>query len=239
MKKPAPFFDPTDLRPHPELYRPTLRSRYVCLSPVDWQALGDALKLAYPAGLYVRDTTPEEQRSTDLPGDTPVDHLCGYVAKEGRMPFGIEMCLDPDWKIRRWPAEKGAGITWHRNRLPFPFIKFDVGPGLWPAKPPRPECIVSGQIHVYCEYRNKNHLAFARRFYRLFGQFATNRNQRVKSYWEKSFGRSSLRDKGSDMWLGHDAIRWVREDPARELYDPVNMAGYRPVDEGIHKPEQR
>ena len=34
MKQPVPFFDPKDLRPHPELYRPTLRSRYACLSPI-------------------------------------------------------------------------------------------------------------------------------------------------------------------------------------------------------------
>ncbi len=230
MKEPVPFFDPKDLRPHPPLYRPTLRTRNVCLSPADWQALGDALQQAYPAGIYVRDTTWQEQNSTGLPQDTPVDHLCGYLETEGTMPFEIEMCLDPDWTVEHWPAKEGAGITWHRNRMPFPFVMFRPGNGILPARPPAPECIASGEIHVYCEHQNKDHLAFARRFYRLFGRFAGNRNQRIKSYWEKSRGRITLSEKGSDMWLGHDAIRWVREKPDRELYDQTNMAGFRPAE---------
>ncbi|WP_341704167.1 hypothetical protein [Ferrovibrio sp.] len=45
-------------------------------------------------------------------------------------------------------------------------------------------------------------------------------------------------DKGSDTWLGHDAVRWAREDRRRLLYYDSRGWGYCPNDEGIHKPEQ-
>jgi len=238
MKQPVPFFDPRDLRPHPEMYQPTLRSRNVCLSPADWQMLGDALQQAYPAGLYVRGIKHAEEKSDLPPRDIPVRHLCGYLETEGEMPFEIAMCLDPDWKVERWRVEEFGRMQWRRNRMPFPFIKFRPGNGIRPARPPQPECIDSGLISVYCEYRNKDHLAFARRFYRLLGQFATNRNQRVMLYREKFRGSIHRLENGSDMWLGRDAIRWVRENPARELYDQTNWRGHRPIDDDTIAPAE-
>lgn len=45
-------------------------------------------------------------------------------------------------------------------------------------------------------------------------------------------------DKGSMAWLGHDAIRWVRNNPKRLLNCQEGGWGYRPNDDGIVKPPE-
>ncbi|HEX6957175.1 MAG TPA: hypothetical protein VF194_04250 [Ferrovibrio sp.] len=86
-------------------------------------------------------------------------------------------------------------------------------------------------IFFYRDPGNKEHDLLSRRFYRLFGKFATNRDQ--TSFWMPERRFWSEQKKGSLFWLGYDAIRWAKEDPQRVFFYNTNGWAFRPDDAGV------
>lgn len=100
MNKPAPpIFEPTIIRKTIFGPRPSLRTRQVCLSMKDWKDFAGALQDACPAAWYLRELTQEEKRSENKPDWRPTDHLCGHMERPDKLPFEIDMILDPDWRM--------------------------------------------------------------------------------------------------------------------------------------------
>lgn len=232
MPKSEPFFGPLDMRPHigpPIAWSPPLfRSRRVCLSLVDWKAFGDALARIYPEERYLRTMTVEEKKSPEKPSANLIaSHLCAFNDRPEGPPWEIDFTLGPKWQLKLEPFEQGWS-RWKRDPLDYPFLVFrPEWQWLVPPKHEMPEHLREGSIEVQCSRVHKPHLAFARRFYKLFSQFATNKNQHGMRY--PSYEILWTLEKGSDLWLGHDAIRWAREDQRRLLgYDRHNF-GYRPA----------
>ncbi len=70
----------------------------------------------------------------------------------------------------------------------------------------------------------------ARRLLYLLGKVATNRNHVYVGY--PGYQVITVFEKGGTCWLGHDAIRWAREDPRRLLtMDAASRGGLRPMDD--------
>jgi hypothetical protein len=72
--------------------------------------------------------------------------------------------------------------------------------------------------------------ALARRLFHLLGKVATNRNHVYVGY--PGYEVITVFEKGGTCWLGHDAIRWAREDPKRLLaMHTSGRGGHRPMEE--------
>ncbi len=86
----------------------------------------------------------------------------------------------------------------------------------------------AGRLYFRCGKGNKEHLALARKALRLLGKVASNKIQVVEY---PSLEVVARYPKGAFLWIGHDAARWLREDPARMAYYNENWKrGYRPLD---------
>lgn len=237
MKKAEPFFDTRDLV-HIQIrftyhYPETVRRREVGLSYADWLAFGDAWQELYPAGRWLIDLRSKPwaflERSHVL-----VDHLCAVMVPNkpplprGGFPYFIRSILDPSWQPEYF-IEKGVGGCGDSALLTsrhLPSVAIMPGCEVLEEDKDWPQRLHGGQIAVNCEKGNEAHLAFARRVFRLFSRFATNRNQLAISY--PSY-RARIWEKGSYAWLGHDAMRWAREHPRRMLLFQ-QWHGFRPYD---------
>lgn len=85
-----------------------------------------------------------------------------------------------------------------------------------------------GDITFYGMPGNKEHSALKRRFHRILGKIATNRNQSFYRLPSRELIRTE--DKGSIYWVGKDALRWVRERPERYFLYNAQDWGFRPSD---------
>lgn len=130
-----------------------------------------------------------------------------------------------------------------RNPMPLPIVRILQYRGVWDPKGTAPEHLSRGRIEISCQPGNKNHLTFARQFFALMGKLSTNKNQLRITL--PGYNIETVQEKGSLIWLGHDAIRWAREDRRRLLCyerggssDNCDGWGLRPNDKGIVKPRE-
>lgn len=199
----------------------------------DWRDFGRALAEIYPQARYYLDpdtiNDPETLRQTRQPPKLQIHrHLFDIRCH----PFHSDlrfMAFDPDWQpqFERFHHFGTPETDWHWSLLPppFPFVMFYPGGHLrdWPV--PHPD---TGYIHFYATPKNKEHLALAARFFRLFGKFATNRKGlcrvRLPSY---EVTLATL--EGSPQWCGHHAMEWTRGDPKRVMFYTSQGFGTRPT----------
>ncbi|MCW0235198.1 MAG: hypothetical protein OJJ21_16475 [Ferrovibrio sp.] len=221
------------------LMRPSMLSRYVCLSPLDWKLFATALEDAFPDAIYSRKLTIEEEIGAERPEPRLERKLCrpdpdgpaGIAAKgPNQMHFGpaTELVVEKDG---RWLITVD-GLFW-----PKMFVGRPGEPT--PADAHGPERRREGQIQIHLAPHHKGHARFARQIYRLLAQFTTNERQVLVGYPHYDVLPQPPRPLFG-LWIGHDALRWAREDPKRLLaYEwspmstrtPDNLGyGYRPKD---------
>ena len=223
-------------RPVHDPHRPAFRSRDVCFSATDWLQAGEAIKAQYPQSVYIRGATGPERIAKSIPAISRKSRLRDLMDETGQLPFEADVCFDPEWQPEFRVREDGGG--WIRNPMPLPTVRILQYQGVWGAQGKAPEHLSAGRIEISCQSGNENHLTFARQFFALMGKLSTNKNQlRIRL---PSYNVEAVQEKGSLIWLGHDAIRWAREDKRRLLCyersgssDSDDGWGLRPNDEGI------
>jgi hypothetical protein len=225
----------------PRLARPCALSRYVCLSPLDWRLFATALEEAFPHAVYSRDLTIAEEISAERPEPRLEYKLCrpdpsgpAGIALEGpnQMHFGPATQLVVEKGVR-WLITVD-GLYWPNMRLGRP-----APPD--PADANGPERIEEGLIELHLALHHKGHARFARQIYRLLAQFTTNERQIRVRYPHYELFPERPGPPLFGLWIGHDALRWAREDPKRLLaYERSPMSkrtpdylgyGYRPKEE--------
>lgn len=208
------------------------------MSLTDWAGFADAVALANPGACYVA-SVDEALYYQETPPEVPKSDALGpLILSPTKPPYEIDMYLDPNLELS-WEKWIGRWHTRVKSRLQ---VKFHPG-GRAIEDPRAPPHIRSGEIIAYCRPGVKEDFAFAQRLFRLLKKFATTANQACYSY--PQYEVRWTQEKGDLNWLGHDAIRWAREDKLRMLsYERRGSAddwigwGLRPNDEGIVKPWQ-
>lgn len=213
---PQPDFTPQD-------GRPWFRSRKICFTMQDWQAFGDALRIACPYARFKR----FEVREDDIGEQPPPIKLQPHIhdaALDAKQVYGcsrIGMYLDPAWRLEYERNDRGR---WTRkNSCPEPKAYMDCNTHVFKGAGGGPDYIVSGQFVLALQPDNANHVAFARAFFSLFGKFASNRHQSSVSF--PSYQSYDKKEAG-EFWLGHHAIRWLLENP-RCMIDFIDFRGRR------------
>jgi len=145
-----------------------------------------------------------------------------------RLDYEIYMTFKTEWQ----PAwrKRDADGWWSLIYPGRPDVRFRMG-RVWPADNTRPERIDCLEIDFGCRPDHKEDFALARRLYRLLGKVATNHRQVYVSYPGYQVLTSYEKGGFGAVWLGHDAIRWAREDPKRLLtMHPSGRGGHRPME---------
>lgn len=241
--------DPPEIIHPPSPEHPWVRRKYVCMTVTDWTSFGDALAEALPDAIYIRGVRPMEAIQPEPPIIRAERHLCTARVPDPDFPDGVRfpseitMYIDPKAELSigrsggltkpktgRWYAS--GGISWPR-------IRFLPTATIWPADARGPEHIGEGEIQIYIAPHHKGHARFMRQIFRLLSKFATNERQTLVRYPHYEV----IPEEGRPLfglWIGHDAMRWAREDPKRFLaYSPSALSrrspdnlgyGYRPKD---------
>ncbi len=215
------------------LLRPSVFSRYVCLSPLDWKLFATALEEAFPTALYNRHLTIAEEIGAEKPELHLVQSLWDPDLK-----YPIEMHFDPATKLT---IKKGVRWSVSIEGQSWPQIGLGKGTEPTPADDMGPERFTEGLIEIHTAPHHKGHARFARQIYRLLARFTTNQRQVLVRYPHYEVVPEPPGPPSFGLWIGHDALRWAREDPKRLLaYDLSPMSkrtadylgnGYRPKDE--------
>lgn len=141
------------------------------------------------------------------------------------------MTLDPDWQpkyARYAPYLDKTKWEWMTLTKPYPYVMFRFTYARPESELRTAEKMAGGDITFYCRPGNAGDVALCRRFYRVVGKVVTNRDQACFRMPGRTF--SHLEKKGSLYWLGRDAIRWAREDPARHFLSTSSGWVFRPAD---------
>lgn len=206
------------------------RSKRVCMSMTDWKAFAPAIEETNQDARYLRSLPLDVDRHT---AESPILRIEGAFSdflNDPDVPWEITMIVDPTWQ-GSWKRGNGG---WYMSGPADLVVRFILGGEVVANKPNAPPHISHGEITVSCRAGRQDHLNFAQRLFRLMKKFATNINQASYSFPE--YEVRWTQDKGNLCWLGHDAIRWAREDKRRMLNYDLRGWGLRPNDEGIVKP---
>lgn len=212
--------------------RPSVLSRSVCLSPLDWTRFATALQDAFPDALYSRSVSLAELTAA-APPKLRLEHSLCRPGPDGpsQMHFGPETELilkrQMGWQVTR------EGLFWPQITLGRPVAPL-------PADERGPERLRDAQILIHTAPHHKGHARFARQICRLLAQFATNQRQVLVRYPEYEVLPQAPGATSSGLWIGHDALRWARENPTRLLaYERSRLTtraadclgyGYRPAE---------
>ncbi|HLO75373.1 MAG TPA: hypothetical protein VK196_02830 [Magnetospirillum sp.] len=199
----------------------SFRSRKACLTSADLAAFSALLVENFPTARYFA-----PPHFTKCDGPEPPEVLLAFSL--ATLPdYGIYMTIDENW-LPQWARCPEDG-SWVLSFPRLPYVRFLVG-RMRSADRQRPEHIDPLEIDVSCRPHRKEDFAMARRLFHLLGKVATNRNQVYVSY--PDYEVVTVFEKGGTLWMGHDAIRWAREDPLRLLtMHPSGRGGIRPMDD--------
>lgn len=199
----------------------SFRCREACLTPADLRAFSALLVENFPTARYF-----EKPHLRDLDGPEPPD-ITIALRLHDLNDYQVYMTFDEDW-LPQWNKTEYYG-DWALAYPRLPDVRFLVG-RMWPANEQRPERIDSFEIQCSCRPHRKEDFTMARRLFYLLGKVATNRNQVYVGY--PDYEVITVFEKGGGVWLGHDAIRWAREDPRRMLtMHASGRGGLRPMDD--------
>jgi hypothetical protein len=215
------------------------RSKDVCLHERDWQAFSDLLAAEYPQGRYYHGWKFDPlKRTRKSPPHLLISRSLSRLYRSSlRWDGWVWMVFDPHWQpVWKWEERF---TSWTLISPVYPNVLLRMGHGIRRGGRGLGSEYVNddivyidqGMIDVYCDPANKDHFKLARRFYRLFGKVATNK------------GLVEVRHPGpvvtpmddNWLWVGHDAIRWAREDSNRLLtrhFGQDQYIGFRPADAG-------
>jgi hypothetical protein len=190
----------------------SMRSRLVWLTEGDWRGFTEAVEQAFPFVRYYA--------SIAWYGPKPDVFKPTVLAKK---PFELEDIykdedingiLNPDWQPADHYMDAAEADESYRLKMPFfsmrPFHLFT------PERQQKWKRFPYGMITFYSLPGNHEHKLISQRFYRLLNKFCTNRNQ--VTFEMPSRKVQFIHEKGSMFWFGHDAIRWLNEDPERSLH---------------------
>lgn len=220
----------------------TVKTHYVWFTLADWQAFSDALAEAYPQARY--DFRPAYDVGQDRPDIVWENSIADVpVSREGSSYWAgdIPMVFDPAWqptatRYRPLYNEPPDTMRWgiaQTPRTPLPFVKFSRRTAPTADELATMTRFDHSDIHYFCPTGSKAAAAEARRFFRLVEKFCTNRNQayyRLEPFNGPGCEFVRTGAKGSWFWLGHDAIRWARED-SRRIMRYLSTTGVRPCTE--------
>ena len=104
---------------------------------------------------------------------------------------------------------------------------------------PMPQDLNCAYIYFRCRPDNKEDLALANRVYNLLGNFTTNRDQ--VCFRLPFLELETVKRKGSELWIGHEAIRWAKQDAMRFIFGTRPFGADMPVSEyaeamDLHQP---
>ncbi|HLO75375.1 MAG TPA: hypothetical protein VK196_02840 [Magnetospirillum sp.] len=201
----------------------SFRCREACLTPADLKVFSTLLVENFTTARYFADPGLH-----GLDGQEPPEVVIAFRLHDLR-DYEVYMTFDEDW-LPQW-GRAGHYGDWSLSYPRLPHVRFLVG-RVRPADQRYPERIDSLDIQCSCRPHRKEDFTMARRLFHLLGKVATNRNQVYVSY--PGYEVITVFEKGGQgsVWLGHDAIRWAREDPRRLLtMHPSGRGGMRPMDD--------
>lgn len=213
------------------------RSKRVCMNLTDWAAFAAAIDEANPEARYLRSLPLGIDVYGAEPPKVEIEGTFAEFLSDPDVPWEITMIIDPTWQ-GSWKLGNGG---WYVSGPADLVTRFILGGKVVETRPKSPSHISHGEITVNCRPGRREHFNFAQRLFRLLKRFATNTNQISYSY--PDYEVRWTQGKGNLNWLGHDAIRWAREDKRRMLcYERRGSGddwvgwGLRPNDDGIVKP---
>lgn len=194
----------------------------------DWRMFGDALVAEYPRAFYYPFYLAERYDS-EKPRLLIAQHMCDLVEANNLMTTEIIMVFDCSYVP---VVRKDDFGFWSAGYPPCPYAQFSPGERIFNRTAHEPQHISQGSASVTYRRNVAEDAALAKRFFRIFRRFATLRNQVCLTYPEGDMVEASA--TGFGVWLGHEAIRWAREDNSRMLGVSGKVA-LRPYDDGITK----
>lgn len=222
--------DPPEIVKAQPSARPSVLSRSVCLSPLDWTRFATALEEAFPDALYSRAPSLAELTRA-APPKLRLEHSLCRPGADGptQMHFSPETELilkrDMGWHVSR------EGLFWPQMSVGRPVAPL-------PAHAHGPERLREGQILIHLAPQHTGHARFARQMWQLLAQFTTDQRQVLVRYPDYEVMPQLSGASSSGLWIGHDALRWAREHPTRLLaYERSRLTtrtteclgyGYRP-----------
>ncbi len=208
----------------------SFRSRNIAFTEEDERAYCALLREVFPDVRYL----DRPQRSYDGPEPPEIGIYTRLVDCPAHT---TDVIFDPDWR----PAWKKTGKyqTWSTTNYPYPNAYIIRSGRIYQRRErsvvrgvegPDPPFLADGDIHFRCRKACPGDFKLAAKALRLIGKVATNKRQVHLFY--PSLEVIGSREKGSELWIGHDAIRWLREDPERLTGYNVGMKiGVRPMDD--------
>lgn len=196
----------------------SFRSREVCLTEADWTVFAALLVEHLPEARYF--CIPKDCGGIDPPELQQGLRLQDVLNCEIWVHFQLDWA--PQW---RWRDTSWIMCKWPRQ----PRVCIQYVGKINSVQPNKPEHIYCSKIDFSCRPGNMEDYALARRLFHLLGKVATNRHQKVVDF--PNYETVRVSEKGSSFWLGHDAIRWAKEDPKRILCFQSAQWGIRPLDE--------
>ncbi len=208
----------------------SFRSRHIAFTREDEAAYCALLRVAFPDIRYLA----RPQRSHDGPEPPEIGV---YTRLVDCLAYTTHVIFDPDWR----PAWRKTGKykTWSTTNYPYPngyiLRSGSIRPGREKSgqrgvEGPVPPRLAGGDIHFRCRPACPGDFKLAARALRLIGKVATNKRQVRLFYPSREV--IAYDEKGSELWIGHDAIRWLREDSERMTGYSVGMKiGVRPMDD--------
>lgn len=207
------------------------RSKYVCMSRTDWKVFAAAVMEANPTARYLRDLPSGIDLYSAQPPDFRIEDSFINLLNHEDAPWEIGMAIGP---TEPWSWTRNHVGRWYAYDPADLHIRFILGGNVVEERATNPTYLSKGEIDVSCRAGRKDHYAFAQRLFRLLKRFVTNKDQ-ICHDWP-GYEVRWTRETGNWYWLGHDAIRWAREDKRRLLTWHSGGWGLRPNDEGILKP---
>ena len=219
----------------------TYRNLYVCLTWTDWSGFADALYDAFPQAQYFFNPHVVFRIFPEPPPLGRGEHMLRI--RDGEGPFDpdkltqSEMHFDPGWQPRWFVTGEPIndmlpepGAYWDITQPRLPAFRFEFS-FRKPAEDGLPEFMTLGEYWFFHAPGNRDHLAIGHRVFRLFRQFATNRDQQ---HVRAIDGAVLATKKVSPFWIGNDAARWARQNPRRLLAmqdygEAAERWGYRPA----------
>lgn len=224
--------------------RPWFRIRRINFTLDDWRKFDEAIRIACPYARFVRKATEHERRAKTAPETPLVAAISELIKPNGNLPWDVNMVFDPGWPLIFEPP--GTPIEWqwgdlsttwsYRYRMPLPLVHIRA-PAIYRSdEDGGPERYDPGRFDLSIVPNDPHHIAFSKALFSLLGKLSSNRHQCRVSIPD---GRTYDYKVTSDLWLGHEAIRWALEKPDRVFdwttlsgrNEPVHGVGSRPIEE--------
>jgi len=218
----------------------TYRKLPVSLAPADWRTLADALAEEFPTARYSYEPMVLFRLFPVPPSIFQGDHMFRIADLDPAQLPEVEMHFDPDWQAEWSRPEPGIDVPrdadspyWSSRPPRTPVFRFVFG-RLREAADGHPPHIGDGYVWFFHAPGNREQLAVCHRIMRLFRTVAGNRGGQALLRGPRQREIRRYRTV-SRYWLGNDAVRWAREDPARMLCyrqyaDPDTSWGVRPLE---------